>query len=372
MKELLLAIAVLMSTIIGAGVFGLPYAGAQSGFLIAALFLFILAGIIILLHLFYGEVIYKTNKELQLTGYVRQYFGDRAGKFIGFFAIIGFYGSLLVYMIIGGDFLYVAFSPFVDLSPVFFSLVIFVIGSVAIYFGLKLISRWDFIINAALIIIVLLLFFWGIKLIEIDNLKVVNLNKIITPYGAIFYSLIGIAALPEVWRVFSIKNKNRYKKAIIIGTIIPAIIYFIFMMTIIGLNGQNVPPEAICGLGKYLSKEIILGGSIFGFLMVLSSFFSLGIALKQTYICDFKINKNIAWLLTCFVPLVLLLAGLRNFIVIIEIMGALIGATEGTAIILMYKKAIKPKAKMFNLIGGFMILLLISGFIYTIININKH
>jgi len=367
-KELFLAIAVLMSTIIGAGVFGLPYAGAQSGFLIAALFLFILTGIIILLHLFYGEVIHKTNKEFQLTGYVRQYLGDKVGKFIGFFAVIGFYGSLLVYMIIGGDFLYVAFSPFVGLPPIFFSLVIFVIGSIAIYFGLKLVSRWDLVINAVLIIVIVLLFCWASKIINIDNLKVVNFNKIITPYGAIFYSLIGIAALPEVWRVFSIKNKSKYRKAIVIGTIIPAIIYLVFMVTIIGLNGQNVLPEAIRGLDKYLSKEIILAGSIFGFLMVLSSFFSLGIALKQTYICDFKINKNIAWLLTCFVPFALLLAGLRNFIVIIEVMGALIGATEGTAIILMYKKAIRPKAKAFNIIGGFMILLLISGFVYTIIN----
>jgi len=373
MKEFLLAVAVLMSTIIGAGIFGLPYAGAQSGFLIAAIFLFVLTGVIILLHLFYGKVISSTKEEHQLTGYIEHYLGKRAKNFIGLFAIIGFYGSLLVYMIIGGDFLSVAFSPFVSLPPVFFSSIIFVIGSVAIYFGLKLVSIWDFIINAILITAVIILFFWGLGFIEISNLKTINLNKVVVPYGAIFYSLVGIAALPEVKRVFSIKNESKYTKAIIVGTIIPAIIYLLFILVIVGLNGESTPQEAIRGLSGFLSKEIVLAGSIFGFLMVLSSFFSLGLALKQTYIYDFKINKNIAWILTCFVPFILLMFGLRDFIAIIGVMGAMIGVTEGTAIVLMYKKVIKPKSRTFNLVSSIIVLLLVLGFVYTIINaLVKH
>ncbi|MDP2947282.1 MAG: aromatic amino acid transport family protein [Nanoarchaeota archaeon] len=368
-KELFLAIAVLMSTIIGAGIFGLPYAGAQSGFLIAVIFLFALTGVIVLLHLFYGKVISCTREEFQLTGYIGRYLGDGARKFIGLFVVIGFYGSLLVYMIIGGDFLHIALSPFINLPPIFFSLIMFVIGSVAIYFGLKLISGWDFIINIILVLAIILLFIWGLGLIQIDNLKTINLSKMITPYGAIFYSLIGIAALPEIKRIFSGNHEKQYKKAIIIGTIIPAIIYLIFMLIVIGLNGSKTPQEAILGLTNHLGREIILIGSIFGFLMVLASFFSLGLALKQTYIYDFKVNKNIAWILTCSVPPILLLLGMRNFIIIIGIMGAMIGATEGTAIVLMYRKVVGNSHKIARFVGGFMIVLLVFGFICTIINI---
>jgi tyrosine-specific transport protein len=368
-KELILAIAVLMSTIIGAGIFGLPYAGAQSGFLIAVIFLFVLTGVVMLLHLFYGKVISNTTEEYQLTGYIGHYLGDRARKFIGIFVVVGFYGSLLVYMIIGGDFLHVALSPFINLPSILFSLIMFVVGSIAIYFGLKLVSSWDFIINIVLIVAIIFLFIWGVGLIKIDNLKTISLSKMITPYGAIFYSLIGIAALPEIKRIFSGGHEKQYKKAIVVGTIIPAIIYLIFMLVVIGLNGGKTPQEAISGLTNHLGGGIILVGSIFGFLMVLSSFFSLGIALKQTYIYDFKINKNIAWILTCFVPLILLLLGMRNFVIIIEVMGAMIGVTEGTAIILMYRKVIGSGHKLIRIVSGFVIILLVLGLIGTIINI---
>ena len=370
-KELILAIAVLMSTIIGAGIFGLPYAGAQSGFLIAVIFLFVLTGVVILLHLFYGKVIYHTEERFQLTGYIRHYLGDRTGKFIGLFVIVGFYGSLLVYMIIGGDFLHIALSLLVNLSPTLLSIMMFIIGSTVIYFGLKLISNWDLIINIVIIIVIVFLFIWGTGSVKIDNLRVINLGKMITPYGAIFYSLIGIAALPEIKRIFSGGHEKQYRKAIIIGTIIPAIVYLIFMLVVIGLNGSKTPQEAIFGLTDYLGKGVILMGSMLGFLMVLSSFFSLGIALKQTYVSDFKTNKNIAWVLTCFVPLILLLSGMRNFMVIIEIMGAMIGAVEGTAIILMYRKVTGSGHRFIRTISCFMITLLVLGLIATILNIWK-
>lgn len=370
-KEFFLAVAILMSTIIGAGIFGIPYAATQSGFLIAFVLLFLLLGVILLLHLFYVAIVEKTNKECQLTGYIGHSLGAGAKKFIGIFAIIGFYGSLLVYMIIGGDFLHIFLSSFSNISQTECSIILFFIGSIAIYFGLKLVSRWDLIVNLILIVIIILLFVWATGNINFNNIKTINLNRFITPYGAILYSLVGIAAIPEVRRIFSDKNKDKYKKAVIVGTIIPAIIYLIFMFTIVGLGGKETTPDAIRVLGKYIGKDIVIWGSLFGFLMILSSFLSLGMALKQTYVYDFGVPKGKAWALTCFVPLALFLMGISNFIIIIEIMGATIGAFEGTAIILMYKKLIRPKRSI-TMVGNVVILVLLSGFVYTIVSLVKH
>ncbi|MFH1129372.1 MAG: aromatic amino acid transport family protein [Patescibacteria group bacterium] len=367
-KNFFLAIAILMSTIIGAGIFGLPYVAAQSGFLIAFVFLFLLLGVMLLLHLFYVAIVEKTDEEYQLTGYINRCFGVSAKKIMGFFIIVTFYGSLLVYMIIGGDFLHIFLSRFISISQTECSIILFLIGSIAIYFGLKLVSRWDLVINLILIGIVVVLFVWSTQSINFNNIKTINLGESAGSYGAILYSLLGIAAIPEVRRIFSKDNRNKYKKAVIIGTVIPAIIYLIFMFVIVGLAGKETTPDAIYVLGKYISGDVIVWGSLFGFLMILSSFLSLGMALKQTYVYDFKVSKTKAWALTCSVPLILFLMGISNFIVIIEIMGAMIGAFEGTAIILMYNKLIRPN-KSIRIVGNIVILALLSGFAYTIVSL---
>ncbi len=341
MKNFLFATAVLMSTIVGVGIFGLPYSGAQSGFLVAAVFLFVLTLIMIFLHLLYGEIVSRTKGKHRLAGYAGHYLGKWAKRIVASSIIISFYGSLLAYIIIGGNFLYIIFSSFLtNISPIVFNLIFFVIGAIVIYFGIRLIAELDFLMGIFLILIVLLIFYFGFPQIDISNLKTINLNNFFLPYGVILYALAGATAIPEIKEIFS-QNGKRYKKAIILGTLIPAVLYFIFMATVIGLTGSQTSIEAIRGLTDLLGKKIILPGALFGFLATISSFFMVGLSLKKTFWYDFKVNKNLSWLLVCSVPLILFILGFRAFIPIIVILGGLMGAIEGTAIVLIYKKAKK-------------------------------
>lgn len=367
-KEFLFGTAVLMSVVIGAGVFGLPYAGAQSGFLLAAFFLFILTIVMIAIHLFYGEVVYKTKEGLQLPGYVGCYLGDKAKKFIGVFAVIGFYGSILIYVIIGGNFLRIILSPFFNVSLFLSHMIFFIVGSIVVYFGLRLVSGLNFLMNALLIFVVFLFFFTGLNRIDFDNFKIINLNNSFIIYGCVLYALLGLAAIPEVRRVIVSNDKKQYKKAIIWGTIMPAILYFVFVATIIGLTGKNTSEDAISGLVGILGNRVVYWGAVLGFLTTITSCFTLGLSMKEMYIRDFKVEKNLAWFITCFIPIILYLLGVHNFIVIIIIMGALISVVEGSAIILMYNKAIKPN-KIARIAGYFIILIFITGFIYVISDI---
>ena len=378
MKQFFLATAVLMSTIVGVGMFGLPYAGAQSGFLVAAIFLFILTIIMTFLHLFYGEIVSRTKEKHRLVGYAGLYLGKGWRNLVTVSVVVGFYGSLLVYIIVGGNFLHLIFSSLINIPPVVFNLVFFIIGVGAVYFGLRLISGLDLLMGLFLILIVFLFLYLGFNQINIDNLKTVNLFKVFIPYGVILYSLAGMAAIPEIREIFPEKDRKFFKKSIILGTLIPAILYFIFMTTVIGLTGYNTSPEAIAGLINLLGKKVILAGSIFGFLATITSFFILGLSLKQTFCYDFKINKNIAWFLACFGPLILFGLGMHNFIIIIVLLGALMGGIEGTSIILIYKKAKKlgdqsPDYELREpaILRHVMILVFVLGFIYTLISIIK-
>ncbi len=373
MKPFLFATALLMSTIVGVGMFGLPYAGAQSGFLIAGIFLIILTVIITILHLFYGEIVSRTKERHRLVGYAEHYLGKTWKNLVTISVVVGFYGSLLVYIIVGGSFLYSIFSSILNLPPIFFNLLFFIIGSTAVYLGVRFISGLDLFMGFFLIFIVFLFLFLGFSQIDFNNLKSYNLKNIFIPYGVTLYSLAGMSIIPEIREIFRGGNKNLYKKSIIFGTVIPGILYLVFMVTVIGLTGSNTSSEAIDGLIGMLGKKVILIGAIFGFLATITSFFSLGLTLKETFCYDFKINKKIAWILACFVPLVLFLSGGYNFITVIIVLGSLMGGIEGTAIVLIYKQAKKfgnqePDYNLgqMNIVRYVMIIVFVLGFVYTV------
>ncbi len=378
MKQFLLATAVLMSTIVGVGMFGLPYAGAQSGFLIAAVFLIVLTIIMTLLHLFYGEIVSRTKEKHRLVGYADHYLGKGWRNLVTVSTVVGFYGSLLAYIIVGGDFLHLIFSSAINTSSIVFNLIFFVIGAVVVYFGLRLISGLDFLMGFFLVLIIFLFLYLGFNQINIDNLKTFNWSNIFIPYGVILYSLAGMAAIPEIREIFSENNRKFYKRAIILGTVIPAVLYLIFMGTVIGLTGLNTSDEAIKGLSVLLGEKVVFIGALFGFLATITSFFIIGLYLKETLWYDLKINKNLAWFLTCFVPLILLGLGMHNFITIIILLGALMGGIEGTAVVLIYKKAKKLgnqspdyELKEPAILRYVMILVFVLGFIYTLVQIIK-
>lgn len=375
MKKFLFAIAVLVSTIVGVGMFSLPYTGAQSGFLIAAIFLFVLTGIMLLLHLLYGEIVSRTKEKHRLVGYTEYYLGKIGKRIVSFSVIIGLYGSLLVYIVVGGNFLHTIFSSLINVPAFIFNLTFFFIGATAVYFGIKLIAELDFLMGLFLILIIVVIFYFGFDQLNIVNLKTINWQNAFFPYGAILYSLAGMAAIPEIKEILA-KNSKLYKPSIIWGTIIPAILYILFMFSVVGLTGLRTSPEAIQGLVGLLGNKIIFLGAVFGFLACLTSFFVLGLSLKKTFWYDFKINKNLSWLLVCIVPIGLFVLGIRGFVPIIVLLGAFIAAVEGIAIVLIYKKAKRFGDKMpeYNLkvpdvLRYIIMLIFVLGFIYTLVSI---
>lgn len=375
MKEAILATAVLATTIVGVGIFGLPYVGAQSGFLVALIILVFLTAIMLLIHLYYGEVVLSTREERQFPGYVGQYLGDKAKKLMGVVAVVGFYGAFLAYLVVGGNFLHIILSPLVHLPDVAFNIIFFVSASIIIYFGIRAISVFNFLLGLFLVLIILFLAFSGFKNVDFNNLAQINPDNILAPYGAILFALIGIAAIPEIGEVLK-QNTKHYKKIIIWGTVIPAFLYLVFMFSVVGMSGTKTSTDAISGLLGIAGKNIVFWGAMLGFLSTFTSYLGLGFALRETFIHDFRINKNMAWFLISIVPIVLFALNIRNFIVIISITGALLGGFQCTAIVLMHKR-IKSmgnqepnyRIRYSKILSIFMIIVFVIGFIYSLINI---
>jgi len=112
-----------------------------------------------------------------------------------------------------------------------------------------------------------------------------------------------------------------------------------FAFVVCGVAGQKTSEEAIIGLSNFLGQRIFILGAILGILTMSTSFLTLGLALKEIFIYDYKINDITAWILACFVPFILFLLGLTSFIKVISMVGTITGGLNGIIILLMYLKA---------------------------------
>jgi tyrosine-specific transport protein len=337
-NNLLSAIAILVGTCIGAGIFGLPYVISKVGIIIGVLYILVLGVIVMITSLAYGEVILRTNGTHQFPEYVNIYLGSRLKRLAVITFTIGFYGALTAYLIEVGKFLYKLFNPIIGGNVVIYQILYFFFVAIAIFFGLKAVAKIEKILMFAVLLIIIFLLLFGYKHIDTSNLFAIDWKLILLPYGVILFAITGSSAIPDMK---SILNSERFKlkKAIIIGYLIPIIVYIITAIVIVGICGISTTESAVEGLGGKLGSIALFFGFIFGIITMTTSFLSIGLTLKEVYQFDLKINKYISWLIVVLPPLVFVLLNLLTFIELIGMTGAIIGGIDGILMIMIYKKA---------------------------------
>lgn len=371
-KNFYFALAILVGTTIGAGIFGLPYVVQKSGIIPGLFYFFILGGAVLLLHLFLGEIVLRTKERYRLIGYSQKYLGRKAKVLITFSTVLGIVGILLAYIIIGGDFFKIIFSSIFDLHSFYFSLFFWLFLSYFIYRGIKVIAPAELLMNILFVLVIFLIFFFSLPDFNLQNFTLFNISHLFLPYGVILFAFAGWAAIPVMSDILktSLERKN-YKKIIIIASIIVFILYLLFTLTVIAVSGENTSAEALLGLVPFLGQKIIILGALFGIIAIVASYLILGNYLKNSLVYDYKFSKSLAMIITCFSPLVLFLVGFRQFIETIGVVGTLLGGLEGIIIILIFQRVKKlgNRKPEYNLkIPSFLLYILILIFILGIMS----
>ncbi len=347
-KKLITATATLVGTIIGAGVLGIPYAIAKSGFIPGIIILAILGVAVLILNLCIGEVSLRTNGRHQLPGYAEKYLGKWGKRIMTFSIIFGIYGALTAYFIGGGNVLADIFglgnwsSSFLGFqisAALLFSICFFVFLSTLIYLGLKSVGKTEIIFGAIMLVIILIIIVWGTFHIDSTNLTTYDKTQLFFPYGVILFAFVGAAAVPEMKSICS-TNKKLIKKAIVIGSSVPLIIYALFAFVVVGVTGASTGQIATTTLGNVVGGKIMeLLGNLFAIFSMSTSFLALGLALLWVYDLDLHTTRNVAFLLTVSIPFLIGIAGITSFIQALAITGGVAGGIEGILIILMFWKA---------------------------------
>ncbi len=319
--------AILAGTILGVGIFGLPNVISRAGFLPGIIFLVIACLLNIWAHLIYGEALMRTDGDLRGPGLAKIYLGKKGFIVSIVESAISSSGVMLAYLILGSQFTHNLFHILGwPISLISATMIFWFLGVVGMSFGIKFVGISE-IIGLVLITILIFVFFGiGLPGIESSQLKEINFSEFFLPYGILLFALSSFSAIPEILSYFKKKKVSfldiNFKLPFIIGTIIPAVLSLFFILGILGIfNGSIIAANPVPDL-LAINPTLGLFTSILGIVLIITSFFINGLNIKNTIIFDFKASKFFGWSFAIFLPLILYLLGISDFIAVIGFLGA--------------------------------------------------
>jgi tyrosine-specific transport protein len=325
------AIALLTGTTIGAGVLGIPYVVAKTGFLTGILYLLGIGVVLMVLHLMLGEVTLRTKRYRHLPGYAEKYLGKRAKHTMFIANMLLIYGALSAYMIGAGE----ALAEITPFSPYFISLGFFVIR------GIKAVTQVElvFVIGMVTMILSLAMLAVGGGYIQPEFYTTEStFADFGLPFGVIVFSYFSLTTVPELRQVLG-KYRKDLDNVIVIGAAIPILLYLIFTATVIGVVGENVAEVATVSLGRILGPGVNTIVNIFATSSMFTSFLALGSALTHMYTQDYKVHRERAVWFTLLPPLALVIFGANSFVAMLSFSGAVSGTVVTALVVAMYWRA---------------------------------
>ncbi len=332
-RGLFVAVTTLLGTMIGAGIFALPFVFSRSGFLLGLLNLIVVGSVMTIVSLYLAEVILRTKGKHQVVGLAARYLGPW-GKWMMYAAVMfSIYGALIAYTFAAGE----ALSALFGIPARLGMYVFFTLGVMLMYGNLAFFEKVEEVFTPLKVAVVLLLSLGAFALVRVENLTSVAWSNMFVPYGVVLFAFTAVSIIPEV--VFEVWQKRVVRTAIIVSMLCAGVVYALFSAMVLGVAGSNVREVATVTLGNVLDHGWSVVLNVFTVLAVGTAFVALGFALKDMFMLDWKKKEVTAWVYVVAPPSALMLLGIGGFVRMIEISGIVGIGTMLVLIILMHDHA---------------------------------
>lgn len=339
------ATAILVGTIVSAGIFVLPYVNIRSGVLITNIWLVLLMVLVCVLHLMFGEIVLRTKGNYKLPGYAGIYLGKTVKRFFGFASIFTLAFSLLIFILMVNNFVQILFLQNLAYLKPYSFVAVWLLLNLFLFFKYANVSKINFILTFVLIgLMAAVSVLTGFK---IDFGSVANVSNLLftkdfyVSYGIMFFAYDGLVAMPLMFALLKNKkaDKKVFKRSVILGFVFVAVLYFLFMNSISLLTGANTTLDAISGLAPFFGPTMVLVGAVIGILAITTGYLAFSFYYKEMLQSDFKINNTFSVLITMFLPLLFLILGANKVDDLMSLAGGIMGGLVGVLILFVYKKA---------------------------------
>ncbi len=337
--KLIRSVATMVGSIVGVGVFGLPYVFAQVGYVTGLLMLLVLAAMMTGILLMYTDVVVHTPGEHRFSGIVEAYLGKTWAR-VGMATLaFGFWGAMLAYLVAGGDLLSVLFGLEGPIAETVLGLCVAALVAAISYRGLTFVARMEVWMLALLAFLFLFIVLAAMPHIDVSRLSVAyGDDGLLAVYGVVFFSLTGgISAIPEMRSLLG-KRATTLPYATVLGMVCVTVLYAVFAFAVVAATGGRTSEFAIDALAPLLGDAFRAVGISLALISILSIFLVGSVELQNSLRYDTRVGRVAAWALSIGVPVILYLAGIRSFIGILGFIGAVFAGVNGILVVMTYEK----------------------------------
>lgn len=337
--NLILPASMMVGTIIGAGMFSLPFAFLKSGLITGFSFLIGFALLYAVIYWLYADVILKTKGEHRFIGYAQMYLGQKGFWSAFFVSFVQLFFVLTVYLVLAPSFTKI----FIGGHNLIHLLLFWFIGSLIIVLNVRKIAISEFLMVLGMLIIILLVFVFGAFKLDLNIFKSIGCgSNLLFSIGPVLFALSGTLAVPEVvsyFRESGISTKF-LKGSLLLGSCLSAFAYGCFVFGVLGLS-RYVSEDAISGLVGRAPQGLLMILGVLGLLSLMSSYIVVGLNVRKVLEKDLGFSRLPAISLVVTIPLLLYLIGFQSFIGTVSFMGSFFTPIEILLLIWIWVKVRK-------------------------------
>lgn len=330
--------SILAGTIIGAGMFSLPFIFQAAGLWLGAAYLVFFTFVFWLIHTMYADIMLRTERLPGFVLYAEKYLGSWASIPATLVTVFGIIFAFAVYLVLSVSFTRLLFP---DISEPLVVYSFWALGSLAIFLKVNRLAMLEFIVVSAIVIIIGIIFYLGIFSgnYSMRNFSALpaSLPMLFLPFGPVLFALAGRSAIPSLLedaKKIGISDL-RISSIIFWGTAIPGIFYLGFVLGIWGLSGI-VSEDAVSGITR--GGPVLLSAlGATGTLTLFSTYIPLGIGVKKILEADFNLSHITSGVIVVVSPMLIYLTGI-GFLKLIAITGGIFLAVESIFIALIWNK----------------------------------
>ena len=350
----------------------MPYLAQKNGVVVSLLILAAAFGASFVLHVMIAELAVKSGGGSQIIEVFSRYlFQGKYQKVLtaGFFVIMALvlFTNLAAYISGAAEII----SELLGISLWLSRLLFYAAAASVVLFGLKAVGISEKLAVTVIFLLVGVLAFFSLA--HINNPLPVRAGRVtegLAYFGMAMFAFSAFFSVPQAVAGLGGDGK-KVKKAVFLGLMNNFVLIVVISVCAL-LSSVQVTEVAMIGWSQGIGSWAEIVGSLFTILAMLTTYWSISLALSDIVEEQLKLSRRICWVIATLPSLLMTFAGLGGFMEFMRLAGGLIAILIALLVVPAYRKASREPGN--SLLGkwggaGMQIMIMLAYFLMAVGNV---